>query len=54
MSVTYRTKNVSCTPWPANAWPYVVAAWPMVGTLIAFLRPSVTRLETVPPELSAN
>ena len=32
-------------PWPENAWPYLVAAWLMLGVLLVIVRPSVARLE---------
>jgi amino acid transporter len=32
-------------PWPGNLWPYAVAGWLALGALLAFFRPSVTRIK---------
>jgi amino acid transporter len=41
-------------PWPGNVWPYVVAAWLVLGALIVFFRPSATRFGFTSPELAAG
>ena len=41
-------------PWPENVWPYVVAAWLVLGVLIVFLRPSSTLFDFIPPRLTAD
>jgi hypothetical protein len=45
---------VSCASWPENVWPYVVAAWLVLGVLIVFLRPSVTRFDFIPSEIDSR
>jgi hypothetical protein len=32
-------------PWPGNVWPYIVAAWLVLGLALAFFRRSVTAPE---------
>jgi amino acid transporter len=41
-------------PWPENVWPYVVAAWLVLGVLIVFRRPSSTLFDFIPPRLTAD
>jgi len=41
-------------PWPGNVWPYVVAAWVVLGVLLALFRPSVARFEFAPSKLAAK
>jgi amino acid transporter len=36
-------------PWPGNVWPYVVAAWLVLGTSIVFFWPSTTRFGFTSP-----
>ena len=38
-------------PWPGNVWPYVVAAWLVLGVLLVFFRPAATRFAFVSPGL---
>jgi amino acid transporter len=33
-------------PWPGNVWPYIVAAWLVLGLALAFFRRSVTGLSS--------
>ena len=37
-----------------NVWPYVVAAWLVLGVQIVFLRPSSTLFDFIPPRLTAD
>jgi len=41
-------------PWPEIVWPYVVAAWLVLGALIVFLRPSVTRFDFIAARSTAD
>ena len=41
-------------PWPENVWPYLVAAWLVLGVLLVIFRPSVARLESMSLGTSAD
>ena len=41
-------------PWPGDVWPYLVAAWLVLGVALVFFHPSVTRSEFMSPRLGGD